>query len=328
MLERFKRLNIARLSQPTESPIEAKARPALASDCGRYSGIVKALARLAKGALASFFVTGLIFYVALSPFIAGPLYDAMLFHPDRSDYSKLVRNCGGQLKKELSVQSKELTILTPDGRRLAALYFKKPGACKLILVSHGNGGNIGSRMIVSAALLCCDASVLQYDYEGYGKSDGKPSVRAMVRDGLAAYDFAVDQLHYSASQIIDYGESIGTGVAVQIAQQRAVAGIILSSGFLSLYTAGTDAVFFVSMYPSCWFDDLDNLSALKKPHPPLLILHGDRDHILKEARAVELYQQASGPKRFVELKDFGHGLERIDDMQFLRAIRSFLGSIN
>ena len=207
------------------------------------------------------------------------------------------------------------------------MYFVKPGASKVILISHGNGGSLGNRMILVAALLCCGANVFVYDYEGYGKSEGKPSISGLIRDGVAAYDFVHNELHYKPSQIVDYGESIGSGVAVQIAKQRTVAGIMLVSGFRTLYLAGIDTVFFVALYPASWFDNLDNSSVLEQPHAPLLVMHGDNDPVLKRTRALELFNEACLPKRYVQLTDFGHELRRIDNMQFLTAVRSFLNEL-
>ncbi len=202
-------------------------------------------------------------WVLLSPFVAMPLYNKMLFFPDRTDYTSTVAGALKQMKVELQATMTTESIPTPDGHKLYANYYKRPGAQKVFLLSHGNGGNAQGRVLLAAALLCTNVNVLAYDYQGYGQSDGEPSIKGIASDGLAAYDFTTKQLHYKPDQIILYGESIGSGVAIQIAKQRPVDGIVLQSGFSSLLAAGREHVWFLNLYPIEWFDNLDNVTYLK-----------------------------------------------------------------
>jgi pimeloyl-ACP methyl ester carboxylesterase len=266
-------------------------------------------------------------WVLLSPFVAMPLYNRMLFFPDKTDYSTTIAGAIKQLKDELKVTTTNEWIPTADGHKLNAIYYIRPGAKKVFLLSHGNAGNVQGRVLLAAALLCCNCNVLSYDYEGYGKSDGEPSIKGLVKDGLAAYDFTATKLHYSANQIILYGESIGSGVSVQIAAQRPVSGIVLQSAFSSLLAAGREHVWFLNLYPIEWFDNLDNITYLETKHPPLLILHGDCDPILATHHGQDIYNRAAQPKTIVILTHFGHVLENVDNMQFLRAVGTFVNAL-
>lgn len=265
-------------------------------------------------------------YVLFSPFVAKPLYDMMLFHPDKQSYASLNVQVFKQLKQELGVDTLEFKIKLPDGNCLSARYFVRPGAKQTAIVSHGNAGNIDHRTILAAALLCCNLNVLLYDYEGYGASSGSTSIKAMIRDGVATYDYAVNELKLSPKNILVYGESIGTGVSVQISKQRPVAGIILQSGFSTLLDASRDFLFYLPMYPASWFENLDNVEILKQKHPPLLILHGDHDNVIALRHAQKLYREAAPPKQMIELKQFGHMLEGVDRVDFLQAVKRFADS--
>lgn len=257
-----------------------------------------------------------------------PLYNRMLFFPDRTDYSGTIAGAIKQLKDELKVTTTTQWIPTADGHKLIAYYYQRPGAKKVFVLSHGNAGNAQGRVLLAAALLCCNCNVLSYDYEGYGQSDGKPTIKGIVRNGLAAYDFTAHQLHYTADQILLYGESIGSGVSVQIAQQRPVAGIVLQSGFSSLLAAGREHIWFLSLYPDQWFDNLDNVTYFKTKHPPVLILHGELDPIIATHHCHDIYDRACQPKTLVVLTNFGHILENVDNMQYLKAVGTFVNSLN
>src|SRR5207245_8215813 len=73
---------------------------------------------------------------------------------------------------------------------------------------------------------------LLIDYRGYGSSEGSPSEAALTSDGLAWYDYATSEL--KADKVFLFGRSLGSGVAVQLAAERPLAGVILVAPFDSL----------------------------------------------------------------------------------------------
>ncbi|HEY9719297.1 MAG TPA: alpha/beta hydrolase [Trichormus sp.] len=266
-------------------------------------------------------------YIALSPMVAMPLYTHLIFFPDKTDYSKTIAYPLEQLKKQINVDHEDVFFNTPDGKRLHGIYFACPGAKKVVFVCHGNGGNIAHRMVLAAALLVCKANVFLFDYQGYGSSEGSPSLKGVVTDGVAAYDYLHQTRHVDPTNIFVYGESLGSGVATQVAEQRPVAGIILQSGFSSLVSAGKDRFFFLRAYPDSWFpENLDNVAALRKPHAPVLIIHGKDDPILAVHNATDLFAQACEPKRLVLIDNFGHYIGRVDSKEYSESIIRFLQS--
>ncbi len=124
----------------------------------------------------------LILYVLLSPLCAMGLYNQLVFFPfkDKYDVSAVVA------KIESAMDAKKIDVTIPSGNeKLDAWYFKKANAKKIYIVSHGNGGNNAHRLVLLSPLLSTGASVLLYDYEGYGASTGTPTIPAIKQDGLA-----------------------------------------------------------------------------------------------------------------------------------------------
>jgi fermentation-respiration switch protein FrsA (DUF1100 family) len=121
------------------------------------------------------------FCVSYSAVESRSFYDEMLFHP-RKEYRAVPAEVGG-------IQRKDVTFTASRGEKLKGWFFDLPNSDKIVLVSEGNGGNMVYLTQVAELLLQCNASVLLYDYEGYGGSDGSPSLRRICDDGLAAYDY-------------------------------------------------------------------------------------------------------------------------------------------
>ena len=109
------------------------------------------------------------------------IYDKLLFHPHSG-----FRNNPESL---FEVKREELLFTDSYGEKLKAWYFNLPKSDKIVLISEGNGGNMGWLTPLAELLLRCNCSVLLYDYEGYGDSGGSPSLRRLVDDGMCAYDY-------------------------------------------------------------------------------------------------------------------------------------------
>jgi len=117
-------------------------------------------------------------------------------------------------------------------------------ANRLVLLFHGNSGHRAGRTLwyEVAASLGCD--VLAIDYRGYGDSEGQPSEAGLIRDGLAAWDYANADLKYRPGQILIVGESLGGGVAIQLAahaclRQEIPGGLVLLATFDSMLNAAS-----------------------------------------------------------------------------------------
>jgi uncharacterized protein len=243
-------------------------------------------------------------YIVLSPRVSPFLYSAKLFRPE------VCTDGGYEGPPIVGVIPKDVYFNAPNGNRLHGWFFKLPNSNYIAVVNHGNKGNIGTMTHLTPVdlLLNSGVSVLLYDYEGYGISQGKPSLKGILADGKAAYDYAITGLGYRPAQIIEYGESLGCAVAGRLAVCVPCAGVILQSGFASLERIGKEAMPIVKIYPSWLFPlpRLDTAEMLKQPHPPLLIIHGKQDTVVPFAHAEALYESASQPKQLLALPNTAH----------------------
>lgn len=268
-----------------------------------------------------------VFYVLLSLIIIFGVKDKLVLFPSQDMSWKA---CLPILDKDLKCQTSKISIPTGNGNKLAGLYIKNPRSKFLTIVNHGNAGNIGHRIVIAANLIGAGSSVLLYDYQGYGESSGEAKLSNLVPDAEAAYDYAMNKLGYASSSIILYGESIGCGVTSGVMKDRTPHAFILQSPFVSLMKTAKDKLFFMRTLPD--FIDpepqLNNLAAVERKHPPLLLMHGDKDTTLPSKYSQELYQKASEPKQLFLVKGADHNdiYCRGDNSVFL-TLKKFIESI-
>jgi fermentation-respiration switch protein FrsA (DUF1100 family) len=186
-----------------------------------------------------------------------------------------------------------------------------------ILYSHGNAEDLGSVRFKLEAFRQMGFSVLGYDYQGYGTSEGKPSENATYRDIDAAYEFLTVEQKIPANRVIAYGWSLGGAVAADLASRKPLAGLILESTFVSAYRVMTRA-------PLIPFDKFRSLAKLEKVKCPILVMHGDRDEVIGFWHGETLHEQANEPKRNLWVKGAGHtDLAVVAGERYSRALKEF-----
>ena len=256
----------------------------------------------AAGKLALVFVIGfpLLMYLA---------QDSLIFHPQ-----PLAESRRAALSQRAAVES--LFIDAADGTRLHAWHAKGDS---LIIYFGGNAEEV-SWMLEEAARRTPGTGWLLVDYRGYGSSGGSPSEKALTEDALRWYD----QMSHQYKAIHVFGRSLGSGVAVQLAAQRPVAGVILVAPFDSLVEVGKRHYPFL---PVNWmlrhrFDSVALAPAIKAP---LLCIVATDDEIIPAVHSKRLYDAWGGEKRWVGLEGAGHN--SIDDAaNYWTSIAAFLSA--
>jgi uncharacterized protein len=216
--------------------------------------------------------------------------DSLLFHPQRLAEARRLA-----LSQHPAVES--LFIDASDGTRLHAWHVKGDA---LILYFGGNAEEV-SWMLAEAARRTPGFGWLLVDYRGYGASGGSPSEKALVADALRWRD----QMSQQYKKIYVFGRSLGSGVAVQLAAQRPVAGVILVAPFDSLVEVGKRHYPFL---PVNWmlrhrFDSIALAPAIKAP---LLCIVATADEIIPAESSKRLYDAWGGEKRWVGLEGARH----------------------
>jgi pimeloyl-ACP methyl ester carboxylesterase len=210
----------------------------------------------------------------------------------------------------------DIFLQAADGTRLHGWHFKSAAPAPLVIYFGGNAEEV-SWMLEALARRETKSAWLLVDYRGYGASGGAPSEAALASDALVWYDFAARE----AKHIYAFGRSLGSGVAVRMAAERRVDGVILVTPYDSLTAVAREH------YPLLPVGLLlrhrfDSLALAPKMTPPLLCIAATGDRVVPIDHARRLYEAWAGAKRWLELAG-GHN--SIDDQpEYWPAIEAFL----
>jgi alpha-beta hydrolase superfamily lysophospholipase len=235
------------------------------------------------------------------------------------------------VKQVAGVKAQDVFFPSSNGRMLHGWYFHTPNAERTILLSHGIGGNVSSRVDLIELYVKAGTSVFIYDYQGYGRSGGNASLKNIVEDGNAAYNYLTQELAVSSDTIILAGESLGTGVTCALSKRVKSAALILQSPFSSLAKRVGEVVPFFRNKPE-WLEPtsgLENDEVLAHPHPPVLIVHGDKDTTVPVWHAEDLYKSAIGEKQLLVIRGAGHTGDPalMQSVQYLDAVKHFVHAL-
>lgn len=198
----------------------------------------------------------------------------------------------------------ERILHTPDGERLVAWWARADPGRPTLLYFHGNGGTLARRAERVRLLRQHGLGVFMLSWRGYSGSTGSPSEAHNVADARLAFDDLIRN-GVPAQSIVLYGESLGTGVATQIAGERTAAGLILDAPFTSIADIG------VERYPYLpvrllLLDRYENERNIRRVHIPLLIIHGEADRTVPVQMGRAVYAAANEPKRIATFPGAGH----------------------
>jgi len=203
-----------------------------------------------------------------------------------------------------SVRNVEFT--SSEETKIHGWFLPCDGGTGAILVSHGNGGNLSHRdSLIHQLRNAFNRSVLIYDYPGYGKSEGKPSEAGCYSAGTAALEWLEQTEKIPPNRVILFGESLGGGVAVELAIRHESEALLLFSTFATLPKAAKSKFPFL---PCEWLmsNRFESVSKLPKYRKPVFISHGDADEVIPFAHGQLLFDAANEPKRFLARSGASH----------------------
>jgi fermentation-respiration switch protein FrsA (DUF1100 family) len=197
-----------------------------------------------------------------------------------------------------------VTYPTSDGLTLNSWYRPARDELPTIVFFHGNAGHIGYRIPKIQGLLDAGYGMLLAGYRGYDGNTGEPTETGLYQDGRAALDFLQTQ-DIALERVILFGESLGTGVSVQLATEYPIKALILQSPFTSLVAVGKRHYPYLPV-AQLLQDRYDSINKIIDIKAPLLILHGKRDEIVPFSQGQELFNAAHEPKQFIEYETVMH----------------------
>ncbi|HEY7690569.1 MAG TPA: alpha/beta hydrolase [Dongiaceae bacterium] len=237
----------------------------------------------------------------------------LMYFPDRAR-PDLTEAGAGSLLETVSYRS-------ADGLDLAAWYRPPPTPEAAVLVHfHGNAGSIGDRVTRILPFADAGVGILLAEYRGFGGNSGTPTEQGLYADARAAIGF-LQREGIAADRMVFYGESLGSGVAVQMATEQACGALVLEAPYSSVVDVAQDRywMFPVRVLVKDRFDSTAKIGAVRCP---VFIMHGDADRVIPIKFAERLYALAASPKEMKVYPGLGH--VGFDEFRAFDAVLDFL----
>ena len=239
----------------------------------------------------------------------------LLYHPNENNYSG----------DEILVDIKKVKITTTDNVELIGWYHEKNlNDFKTLVYFHGNAGSLENRIHKLNNFRDININFLIIAWRGFSGNKGKPTEKGLYEDGESAVDWLIKK-GLSEKDIVLYGESLGTGIATHLAQNKDFAGVILETPFTSMADA---AKIFYPYIPINLLlkDKFENYKKIKKINSPILIMYGELDQIVPFSMGKKIYKMANKPKYSYFTEYDNHMMEY--DENLVLTLKSFLRSLN
>ena len=240
---------------------------------------------------------------------------SLLYHPSENNYSG----------DKLTVPIDKVKIKTDDNIELLAWYHNKDiDNYKTILFLHGNAGSLENRVHKINHFNDMDVNFLIISWRGFSGNKGQPTEKNLYKDAISSVEWLINK-GVGQENIVIYGESLGTGVATEIAQNKNFAGIILESPFTSMVAAAKSKypIFPIGLLLK---DKYESDKKIKNIKSPILIMHGESDTIVPFWMGKKMHELANDPKYAYFPKYDDHMMEYNENL--LNVLKEFIKSLN
>ena len=205
-------------------------------------------------------------------------------------------------------------------------FHMKEKSAPTILFFHGNGEIVADYDEMGPLYNRMNINFLPVDYRGYGRSTGKPSITAMMRDCHVIFNFSKKWLKENGytGPFILMGRSLGSASVLELAHhyKNEISGLVVESGFayagplLQLLGVNTDTLGFKEE------DGFRNIDKIRAFDRPTLIIHAEKDHIIPFSDGQALYDTCqSNDKTFLKIPRANH-----NDI-FLRGLSEYMAGV-
>jgi len=243
------------------------------------------------------------------------LEKAYIFQPDKKLYL---------VPEDIGIKPEGLLLQTKDNVRLHGWWLRGKGERALVWY-HGNAGNISYSLNHAKSIIeVLGVDVLLVDYRGYGLSEGNPSEEGFYIDGFAMYDEAV-RSGYKPEDVIFYGHSVGTAVAIEVAKNVECGALILESPLLSIPAMAEELFSLFPFLSEMIETKFDNESKVSKVFAPKLFIYAEHDDMIPFHHVKTLFNAAAPPKELITVKGASHNnIPTVGGKEYLEGLKAFL----
>ena len=237
----------------------------------------------------------------------------LLYHPGENNYLD---------EGPLTHKIQKISVNSNDD--LIGWYFLKNKKLKTILFFHGNAGKLDNRIYKLNEFEKMEVNYLIFAYRGFSGNKGKPSELGLYEDALAAKKW-LNSKEIEDKDIILYGESLGTAIAINLAKDNSFSGIILESPFTSMESLAKQYYPYLPV-KILLKDKFNSIEKLNMNKAPLLVMHGKKDKIVPFSMGKKMYSEYKSQKYSYFQENDDHMMDFNENL--VRSIKLFINNLN
>jgi fermentation-respiration switch protein FrsA (DUF1100 family) len=228
------------------------------------------------------------------------------------------------LIKTLNVDAKEVRVPSTDGITLKSWFYNNPANSYTVLFFHGNAGELTNRFYKLNEFKNLHLNYLIISWRGFSGNSGKPTEKGLYDDANSAIRW-LEKNNIPKDKIILYGESLGTGIAVEVAQQQNFAGVILESPYTSM--VDTAKIYYPYLPVNLILKDkYKSIDKIKNITSPILVMHGAADLVVPFSMGQQIFDAAQS-KKYSYFPAYGkHMMSFTPSLK--EAINNFINNLN
>lgn len=200
--------------------------------------------------------------------------------------------------------TQKIRLNTADNVEITAWHTPSNNNEPVVLYLHGNAGNLGDRTEKFRSFIKAGMGLFAVSWRGYGDSDGSPTEEGLYQDARAAIRFLLKNGH-KESNIVIYGESLGTGVAVQMSLEYKFLATVLEAPYTSISNRAAELYPYIPV-KLLLKDHYKSKEKIPNINSPVLIFHGYLDTVMPIAHGRKMLEAAKNPKEARFFDHIGH----------------------
>lgn len=238
------------------------------------------------------------------------MVESMFFYPDAATYTQ---------PAQFGLPHEDV-FFDSGGARLHGWWLpaRATPALGSVLHVHGNAANISNHLPLAAWLPPAGFNVLMFDYRGFGRSEGRPTLDGVVDDTAAALAVLRQRADVDPARLAVFGQSLGGATALRLLARPGMANgvrlVIIDSAFTGYRAIAKEAAlgsvvlapFLPLALPTLPVRDDDPITAVASITVPLLFVHGSADRVVRAHHSDQLYAAAREPKRLLKIEGAAH----------------------
>jgi uncharacterized protein len=220
-------------------------------------------------------------------------------------------------------QAEEHVLTTADGEQIIIWHVPAKPGHRVVVYFPGNGDYLAGSVGRFRTIISDGTGLVALSYRGYAGSSGQPSEQGLLEDAAATYLFAASR--YEDGRMIAWGYSLGTGVAVALAAEHPLGGLVLEAPYTSIADVAAAAFPYLPVR-ILLKDRFPSDQRIARVTAPVLIMHGTRDTTIPIRFGERLFALAHEPKRLVRLSGGAH--DNLDSFGATETARQFIAGLN